>query len=80
MVQDRPWAPFSLPILRIFLSRPSSVGRTRQARQMGRPSRRREVGFRQRKQRFWGSFRFTIGFFSELECTFRLLMNGAGRG
>jgi hypothetical protein len=47
---------------------------------MGRPSRRREVGLRQRKQRFWGSFRFTIGFFSELECTFRLLMKGAGRG
>ena len=52
LCQDRPCVPFSLPILRIFLSRLSSVNPTQHLRQVGRPSRRREVGLPQRRQRF----------------------------
>lgn len=51
--------PLSLPILRIFLSRSSSVNTTQHFRHVGRPSRRRMVGLPQRTQGSLGSSRFT---------------------
>jgi hypothetical protein len=47
---------------RIFLSDSSSDKTTQQRRHVGRPSRRREVGFWQRTQGSAGSLRFMVCF------------------